>query len=79
MDSWIPTFIAAHPAAAFLIACPVSLVLISWAWMTATMFSAALTGLLQALSLFVNAFVITVRGYAPQSAEAESDAQPGDE
>lgn len=74
-DSWIPTFIAAHPWCAFLMAWPIALVLVVTAALASSFAETVLTTIVQLLNLAANTAVLLFRGYAPQSVEAARVAQ----
>ncbi len=70
---------AANPWLSFWFAWPTASVLIVAAWMAAEVMSRAIGLILQLATLASNTLVITLRGYAPWSAEAhkgDDDDEP---
>ncbi len=80
-DNWLLNFVFDHPFIAFLMLWPIGLSLITVSWLVASSMENGMNLILRLANLAVNAFVITVRGYAPQSIEAEEidKEEKGDE
>lgn len=80
-NSWILPFLTDHPFAAawpaFLVAC----VLGWWAYLFTDAATNSMNLILRLSTLAANTFVISIRGYAPQSVEAaaETPSEPTNE
>lgn len=72
-SSWILPFITDHPVAAFFLSWPLMMVLVSMAWLVAASTENAMNLVLRMSTLLCNTFVLTIRGYAPQSKEAQPE------
>ncbi len=68
---WLIQFLIDHPFISFLLSWPVVLTLITLAWLVASSVENSMNLVLRLFNMTCNTFVIAVRGYAPQSIEAQ--------
>ena len=72
-------FAADHPVSAFFLSCPLALILIAWAWSTATLLTNAMNACAMIYAQTTGFLAVIARGYAPGAGKDEGDGKGGED